>query len=46
VLGENFRWFFAEYDYTWDEVINATTMYVNEYQKNNYLYMQNSKYFI
>lgn len=46
VLGENFRWFFAEYDYTWDEVINATTMYVNEYQKNNYLYMQNSQYFI
>ncbi len=46
VLAENFRWFFAEYDYTWDEVINATTMYVNEYQKNNYLYMQNSQYFI
>lgn len=46
VLSENFRWFFAEYDYTWDEVINATTMYVNEYQKNNYLYMQNSQYFI
>jgi hypothetical protein len=46
VLGENFRWFFAEYDYTWDEVITATTMYVNEYQKNNYLYMQNSQYFI
>lgn len=46
VLAENFRWFFSEYDYTWDEVVTATTMYVNEYQKNNYLYMQNSQYFI
>jgi hypothetical protein len=46
ILTENFRWFFAEYDYTWEEVIKAAKMYVNEYQKNNYLYMQNSQYFI
>ena len=46
ILTENFRWFFAEYDYTWEEVIKATKMYVNEYQKNNYMYMQNSQYFI
>ncbi len=46
ILTENFRWFFAEYNYSWDEVIKATKMYVNEYQKKNYLYMQNSQYFI
>ena len=46
ILTENFRWFFAEYDYTWEEVMKATKMYVNEYQKNNYMYMQNSQYFI
>ena len=46
ILTENFRWFFAEYDYTWEEIIKATKMYVNEYQKNNYMYMQNSQYFI
>ena len=46
ILTENFRWFFAEYDYTWEEVMKATKMYVNEFQKNNYMYMQNSQYFI
>ena len=46
ILTENFRWFFAEYDYSWEEIIKATKMYVNEYQRNNYLYMQNSQYFI
>ncbi len=46
ILTENFRWFFAEYDYTWEEIIKATKMYVNEFQKNNYMYMQNSQYFI
>jgi len=46
ILTENFRWFFAEYNYTWEEIIKATKMYVNEFQKNNYMYMQNSQYFI
>ena len=46
ILTENFRWFFDEYDYTWAEILKATKMYVNEYQRNNYLYMQNSQYFI
>ena len=46
ILTENFRWFFAEYNYSWEEVMKATKMYVNEYQKNNYMYMQNSQYFI
>jgi len=46
ILTENFRWFFSEYDYTWEEVIKSTKMYVNEYRDKEYLYMQNSQYFI
>ena len=46
ILTDNFRWFFGEYDYTWEEVIKATKMYVNEYRDNQYMYMQNSQYFI
>lgn len=46
ILTENFRWFFGEYDYTWEEVMKATKMYVNEYRDNQYLYMMNSQYFI
>ncbi len=46
ILTENFRWFFDEYDYTWAEILKATKMYINEYQKENFLYMQNSQYFV
>ncbi len=46
ILTENFRWFFAEYKFTWEEVIKATKMYVNEYRDKQYMYMQNSQYFI
>lgn len=45
-LGEAFRWFFETYDHTWDDVINATRMYVNEYRDKEYMYMQTSQYFI
>ena len=45
-LINNFRWFFENYDYTWDEVIDATRRYVNEYAQKDYLYMQTSQYFI
>ena len=45
-LGEAFRWFFETYDYTWDNVIDATKMYVNEYRDADYMYMQTSQYFI
>ncbi len=46
ILTENFRWFFSEYNYTWEEIIQATKMYVNEYRDKEYMYMQNSQYFI
>jgi predicted transcriptional regulator len=45
-LINNFRWFFENYDYTWDEVIQATRRYINEYVQKEYLYMQTSQYFI
>jgi hypothetical protein len=45
-LGEAFRWLFQTYEYTWDEVLKATRMYVNEYRDAEYLYMQTSQYFI
>lgn len=45
-LNEAFRWFFETYDYTWDDIINATKMYVNEYRDKEYMYMQTSQYFI
>lgn len=45
-LGTAFRWFFESYDYTWDEVFKATKLYVHEYEKENYMYMMNSQYFI
>ena len=45
-LINNFRWFFDNYDYTWDEVIDATKRYVNEYAQKDYMYMQTSQYFI
>ena len=41
-----FRWFFAEYDYTWEEIHRATAMYVNAYEDKEYLYMKTSQYFI
>jgi len=43
---DNFHWFFRTYDYTWDIILEATENYVQEYQKNNWMYMRTSKYFI
>jgi hypothetical protein len=46
MLSESFRWLFETYDYTWDQIIKATKMYVNEYRDAQYMYMQTSQYFI
>jgi len=45
-LIDCFRWFFAEYDYTWSEIYKATQRYLNEYEDNNYMYMKTSQYYI
>ena len=40
------EWFMKNYNYTWDTILKATAMYVDDYEKKNYLYMQTSQYFI
>lgn len=45
-LKSIFTWFFKTYDYSWDEVLKATSMYVDEYERKGYLYMRNSQYFV
>lgn len=45
-LVTSFEWFFKNYDYSWDTIIHATALYLNEYSNNNYKYMRNSQYFI
>lgn len=46
IINDAFTWFFKNYDYNWDTIISATSMYVDEYENKNYLYMKNSQYFI
>jgi hypothetical protein len=45
-LENNFRWFFEVNSYDWDTVINATKMYVDEFERQGYKYMRTSQYFI
>ena len=45
-IKSNLEWFFKTYDYSWETVIQATAIYVDEYEKKNYLYMKTSQYFI
>jgi translation initiation factor 2 beta subunit (eIF-2beta)/eIF-5 len=45
-IEENFRWFFQEYQYDWDLIIQATQKYVDEYRMDNYKFMRTAMYFI
>lgn len=45
-LENNFRWFFETHTYTWETVLQATKMYVDEYERQGYKYMRTSQYFI
>ena len=47
-LETNFKWFFENYKYSWDVILKATAMYVDEYERKSprYLYMRTSQYFI
>jgi len=42
----NFRWFFENYNYSWEVILEATDMYVKEYAQKNFLYMRTAKYFV
>lgn len=41
-----FKWFFQNYDYSWDTILKATAYYVDSYEKQKFMYMRNSQYFI
>jgi len=45
-LESAFKWFFKSFDYSWETVLKATELYINEYRLRNYLYMRTSQYFI
>lgn len=40
------RWFIETYSYDWPIILKATKMYVDEYERANYKYMQTSQYYI
>jgi hypothetical protein len=41
-----FKWFFQNYDYSWDTILKATAYYVDSFEKQKFMYMRNSQYFI
>ena len=41
-----FRWFFKNFDFSWEVIIKATARYIDEYEASNYNFMQTSQYFI
>jgi hypothetical protein len=45
-IEENFKWFFQEYQYDWDLILQATEKYVEEYRMDNYKFMRTAMYFI
>lgn len=45
-LEKNFRWFFENHDFKWDDIFAATAVYVNDAQQKNWKYMRTSQYFI
>jgi len=45
-LSDRFQWFFSEYDYTWEEVLNATETYVKACESDSYKYIKTSKNFV
>ena len=44
----NFRWFFENNKFTWETILKATAMYVDEYERKSpaFIYMRTSAYFI
>lgn len=45
-LEINFKWFFENYEYSWDTILKATDNYVQERQREGYKYMRTAQYFI
>lgn len=45
-LETAFRWFFENYDFSWETILKATGMYLDEKERDNWNYAQTSQYFI
>jgi len=45
-IDKAFKWFFQNYDYSWDTILKATAYYVDSFEKQKFMYMRNSQYFI
>lgn len=45
-LEKTFRWFFENFDYSWETIFKASGYYVNKYQKVEWKFMRTSQYFI
>jgi hypothetical protein len=45
-VAANFSWFLANYNYSWDTILQATELYVASLQKQNYKFMRTSEYFV
>jgi hypothetical protein len=45
-LEAPFRWFFENYDYSWEEINKATEKYVDEFSIRRYEFMRTAQYFI
>ena len=45
-LEKVFTWFFKNYKYSWETIIKATQIYLQENEKGNHKYTQQSHYFV
>lgn len=41
-----FEWFFNNYNFTWESIYKATSLYLDEKESQNWHYTRNSQYFI
>lgn len=46
VVEASFRWFFENHDYSWETILKAASVYVDEFEKKKYEFMRTSAYFI
>jgi hypothetical protein len=45
-LESAFRWFFQNYEYSWETIHKATAQYLDDRESQNWNYTRNSQYFI
>ena len=45
-LENAFRWFFENYNYSWETIFQATQKYVEEFASKDYEFMRTSQYFL